>query len=276
MRESALIRMMKYTAAGFLLLFCLFPFVWMMVISIAKSPDFFSAASSFVGTMDNFSEILSGESFRLTEFLRNSLIVSAVSAAATTLFATLSAYTVTRLTFPGRRTIPLLLLGSSMFPQVSLVGYLFEMMTWLGWINTYSALIFPYITLSMPLALWIMMSYFSQIPKEFDNAALVDGATRFQILRSILFPIALPGILSTFILVFIFSFNEFLFALLLTIDFNARTLPVGIALFEGLHGQIPWGHIMAAAVVAVAPIALIIALFQRYIIGGLMQGAMKG
>lgn len=276
MNESVSLRIMKFSAAGFLLLFCLFPFAWMAVISFSKTPDFLTAASSFVATADNFSEILAGDSFRLTEYLRNSLVVSAVSAAAATLFATLSAYTVTRLTFPGRRVIPVLLLGSSMFPQVSLVGYLFDMMTWLGWINTYSALIFPYITLSLPLALWIMMSYFSQITKEFDNAALVDGATRFQILRSILFPIALPGILSTFILVFIFSFNEFLFALLLTIDFNARTVPVGIALFEGLHGQIPWGHIMAAAVVSTIPIAAVIALFQRYIIRGLMQGAMKG
>ena len=276
MKESIILRTIKISAAAFLLLFCLFPFVWMVVISFSKTPDFLAAASSFVGTVDNFAEIVMGESFRLTEFLRNSLIVSAVSAAATTLFATLSAYTVMRLTFPGRRVLPILLLGISMFPQISLVGYLFDMMTRLGWINTYSALIFPYITLSLPLALWIMMSYFSQITKEFDNAALVDGATRFQILRLILFPIALPGILSTFILVFIFSFNEFLFALLLTIDFNARTIPVGIALFEGLHGQIPWGHIMAAAVVATIPIAAVIALFQRYIIRGLMQGAMKG
>jgi multiple sugar transport system permease protein len=163
-----------------------------------------------------------------------------------------------------------------MFPQISIVGYLFKMMTDFNWINTYYALIFPYITLGLPLALWIMLSHFSQLSKELDEAALVDGASRFQILRKIIFPIALPGAFSTFMLIFIYSFNEFLFALMFTIDYKARTIPVGIALFEGLYGQIPWGYIMAAAVVAIIPVILLIALFQKYIIQGLTEGAVKG
>jgi len=137
-------------------------------------------------------------------------------------------------------------------------------------------LIFPYITLGLPLALWIMLSYFSQLPAELDKAALVDGATRFQVLHKIILPIAAPGALSTVLLVFIYSFNEFLFALMLTIDYKARTIPVGIALFEGLHGQIPYGHIMASAVVATVPMILLAAAFQKRIIHGLTQGAIKG
>jgi multiple sugar transport system permease protein len=128
----------------------------------------------------------------------------------------------------------------------------------------------------MPLALWIMMSYFSRLPIDLEKAALVDGATRFQILRKIIFPMAAPGIFSTLMLIFIFSFNEFLFALMLTIDYKARTVPVGIALFEGLHGRIPWGQIMASAVIATAPVLLLVALFQKYIIQGLSEGAVKG
>ena len=172
--------------------------------------------------------------------------------------------------------IPLVLLAFSMFPQISIVGYLFKMMIGLGWINTYAGLIFPYITLGLPLALWIMLSYFSEISTELDRAALVDGATRIQILHKIILPLAAPGALSATLLVFIYSFNEFLFAMMLTTDYRARTIPVGIAFFEGLHGQIPWGHLMAVAVISVVPVILLAAVFQRKIIRGLLQGAIKG
>ena len=156
--------------------------------------------------------------------------LSAVAALAATLCASLAAYAITRLTFPGRLLIPLVLLAFSMFPQISIVGYLFKMMIGLGWINTYAGLIFPYITLGLPLALWIMLSTFSEISTELDRAALVDGATHIQILHKIILPLAAPGALSATLLVFIYSFNEFLFAMMLTTDYRARTIPVGIAL----------------------------------------------
>jgi len=276
MKEQRLIFLMKLLGAAALIIFCLVPFVWMILISLNKNPDFLSSQTSFVFTVDNYIEVLTNDSVYLLDYLRNSLIVSLSSAILATFFAGLSAYVITRMSFPGRVLIPLALLGFSMFPQIAIVGYLFEMMTWLGWTNTYLALIFPYITIGLPLALWIMLSYFSQLSPELDKAALVDGATRFQILIKIIFPISLPGALSTFMLVFIYSFNEFLFALMLTIDHKARTIPVGIALFEGLHGQIPWGYIMAAAVIAIIPVLLLITIFQKYIIQGLTEGAVKG
>lgn len=276
MKSSSGMRYLRFGTAVVLFIVCLFPFVWMLVIAFSKNPDFLSPGVSFSFTLQNFHDVVFDSGFHLLDFIRNSIVVSFLSALFATVLATLSAYTITRMKFPGRTAIPLALLGFSMFPQVSIVGYLFRMMTWFGWINTAGALVFPYMTLGLPLALWIMLSYFSQISLEYDHAALVDGATRFRILRSILFPIALPGIYSTFILVFIYSFNEFLFALLLTIDYNARTVPVGIALFEGLHGQTPWGHVMAAAVIAIVPIVVMVGFFQRYIITGLMQGSVKG
>ncbi|MBN2365508.1 MAG: carbohydrate ABC transporter permease, partial [Calditrichaeota bacterium] len=193
-----------------------------------------------------------------------------------TLFATLSAYAITRFSFPGKIIIPVTMLAFSMFPQISIVGYLFKLMTELGWINTWNALIFPYITLGLPIALWLMVSYLSRLSTELDRAALVDGASRLQILRKVIFPLAIPGAFSTMLLVFIYSFNEFLFAIMLTIDYRARTVPVAIALFEGLHGQIPWGQIMASAVVATVPVLILVALFQRHIIQGLTEGALKG
>lgn len=259
----------------FLLLFCLFPFAWMVVISCSGAPDFLSPSSSYGFTLQHYKDIVSHPSLHFADYLRNSLLISAVAAIFATCFAGLSAYAITRMSFPGKILIPTAMLALSMFPQISVIGYLFRLMTWLGWINTYNGLIMPYISLGLPLALWIMISYFSQLPQDLDKAALVDGATRFQILRKVIFPIAAPGAFSTVLLLFIFCFNEFLFALMLTVDYNARTVPVGIALFQGLHGQIPWGIIMAAAVVSSLPIVSLAAVFQRHIVQGLTQGALK-
>ena len=276
MREERVKTILTSVGVGFLLLFCLLPFVWVVVVSLVKEPDFLLPQTAFEVTFDNYSDVLTAGSLHLLDYLRNSLVVSAVAALAATLFASLAAYAITRLTFPGRLLIPLVLLAFSMFPQISIVGYLFKMMVGLGWINTYAGLIFPYITLGLPLALWIMLSYFSEISTELDRAALVDGATRIQILHKIILPLAAPGALSAALLVFIYSFNEFLFAMMLTTDYRARTIPVGIALFEGLHGQVPWGHLMAVAVISVMPVILLAAVFQRKIIRGLLKGAIKG
>jgi trehalose/maltose transport system permease protein len=275
-KEEKIQSTLKYSGAVFLLVFSILPYLWMVLVSLGKNPDFLSTGTGISLTLSNYSDILTAESFHILDYLRNSLIISAVSALSSAVFASFSAYAITRLRFPGRILIPVVLLGVSMFPQISIVGYLFRLMTSLGWINTYYALVFPYTALGMPLALWIMLSYFSQIPIELDKAGLIDGASRFQILRRIIFPVALPGIFSALLLAFIFSFNEFMFSLMLTIDYNARTIPVGIALFQGLHGEIPWGYIMASSVVATVPIILLALAFQKYIIEGLSRGAVKG
>ena len=276
MSEARLKSFLKLLAALTLLFFCLLPFVWMLIVSFSRQPDFLLPGPVFEPTLQNFADVLTDESLHLSAYLRNSLVVSTVSAVTATLVAGLSAYAVTRLRFRGRILIPLGVLAFSMFPQISIVGYLFKLMAGLDWINTFAALVFPYTALGLPLALWIMLSYFAQIPTDLDKAALIDGASRLQILFRIIFPLAAPGALSTVLLVFIYSFNEFLFALMLTTDYNARTIPVGIALFEGLHGQLPWGHMMAIAVISIAPVILLTAVFQRRIIQGLVQGAVKG
>ncbi|MFA3783455.1 carbohydrate ABC transporter permease [Melioribacteraceae bacterium 4301-Me] len=275
MKESAWIKLLKFSGAIFLLIFCLSPFIWMLIISFSTRPDFLSARIQFIPTINNYAQIIFNKSFHLFDYLKNSVVVSLLSAFLAMFFASLSAYAITRLNFPGRIFIPLLLLSVSMFPQISIVGYLFKLLTFLGWINTYYSLIFPYLTLGLPLAFWIMLSYFSQLPIELDNAALIDGATRFQILRKIILPVSLPGLLSTFILIFIYSFNEFLLALMFTIDYKARTIPVGIAMFEGFYGQVPWGYIMAASVISIIPMIILIAFFQKYIVRGLTEGTVK-
>lgn len=269
-------QILRYTLAALIAGFSLFPFVWMVLVSLSESPDFLSEGRALSPTLENYADVITGESLRFGDFLRNSIIIASLVAVATTLIAGLAAYAITRLKFPGRLIIPVTVLALSMLPQISLVGYLFNLMTDLGWINTYQGLAFPYVALGLPLALWIMLSHFMQIPPDLDKAALVDGATRFQALHKVIAPVAMPAVGSTLILLFIFSFNEFLFALMLTVDDKARTIPVGIALFEGLHGQTPWGTIMAAAVIACAPLVLLAALSQRRIIQGLTRGSVKG
>lgn len=260
----------------FMIIFCITPFVFMLLISFSKNPDFLSEQTTFMFTLENIKNILTIKNLHFIDYLKNSLIISFISSVITILIASTGAYAITRLKISGRILILLTILAVSMFPQISIVGYIFKFMSTIGWINTYQALIFPYISWSLPLALWILVSYFSQIPKELDKAGLIDGCSKWQILYKIILPVSLPGIFSTIILVFIFSFNEFLFALMLTTNFHSQTIPVGITLFQGIHGEIPWGNIMAASMFSTLPIVVLIFIFQKYIIQGLTKGAVKG
>ena len=275
MNEDAFKKPIILAAAAVTILFCLAPFGYMVLTGFSRYPDFFSPDTPWIVTFSNYRTVMASESLHFTAFLRNSIIISAASAVISVFFASLAAYAITRLSLPGKLFFMFLILSLSMFPPVSLVGYLFKLMTALGWINTYPALILPYVAWTLPLSLWILVSYFSQIPRDLDRAGLVDGCSRMQILIKIIFPLAAPGIFATLLLAFIFAFNEFLFALLLTTDHAARTIPVGIALFEGLHGQIPWGEIMAAATLATMPVVVLALIFQRRIIQGLTRGAVK-
>jgi multiple sugar transport system permease protein len=260
----------------FLVVFSLTPFIFMIVTSLSADPHFLGARSHFEFTWQHYHSVLTSESLHFLNYLFNSLIVSAISSIFAILIASLAAYAITHLEWPGKTFVLLFVLAISMFPQISVIGYLFKIMVSLGWINTHQALILPYIAWTLPLSLWVLVSYFAQIPRDLDRAAMVDGCSRWQALRRVIYPVARPGLFSAALLAFIFAFNEFLFALMLTADHKARTIPVGIALFEGLHGQIPWGEIMAASAIATVPLAILTLIFQRYIIQGLTMGAIKG
>jgi multiple sugar transport system permease protein len=276
MNEARMKRVLLVVGVCFMLTFCLAPFVWMIVVSFGKNPDFLSGGVEFAATLANYVDILTVKSLHFLEYLRNSLVVSAGVAVACALVAALGAYAVSRIEFRGRMVLSLAVLAFSMFPQISLIGYLYKFMRSAGLINTYLALVFPYIAWTIPLGFWIMLSYMLRIPKAFDDAARADGAGRFMIFRKIILPVAAPGMFSAILLVFIAAFNEFLFALMLTTDQSARTIPVGIALFEGLHGEIPWGYIMAASTIASIPLVLLAVTFQRYVIQDVTRGAIKG
>lgn len=276
MKNHGLRVLLTLTATLFMLSFCLLPFGYMVLTSFAQRPDYLRPQVKLILSLGHYQDILTVQSLHFLDYLRNSLVISGVSAACAVAIAALAAYVLTRLRIPGKGVILFGILAASLFPQVSLVSYLFKVMNSFGWINTYPALIFPYIAWVLPLSLWILVSYFAQIPLDLDRAARVDGCSRLQTLLRVIFPVASPGIFSTFLLAFIFAFNEFLFALMLTTDYQARTIPVGIALFQGLHGEIPWGRIMAASVFTTLPMVALTLFFQRRIVQGLTGGAVKG
>ncbi len=276
MREQKKKRILVWIGVVVIAFICLSPFVWMLVVSFAERPDFLASEKiPYVFTLQNYKQIIGTRDLHVMDYFKNSLVVAFVVTVAAVVIASFAGYAVSRMRFKGKMAIILGVLAVSMFPQISIVGYLFKLMTAIRWINTYRALIFPYIAWVMPISLWILVSYFMQLPTDLDEAAMVDGANRIQALIKVILPLSAPGIFSTSLLVFISAFNEFMFALMLTTDYHARTIPVGIALFEGLHGQIPWGQMMASSAIASIPLVILTLIFQRYIVQGLTAGALK-
>ncbi len=205
----------------------------------------------------------------------NSLIVAGGTTFLALLLGSLAAYALARLRFPGKLAVMGLILMTSMFPSIAIVSPLFILLRKLHWLNTFQGLIVPYTSFALPLTIWILTSFFHEIPYELEEAALVDGATPFQALRLVILPLAAPGLVTAGLLVFIAAWNEFLFALNFTLDNTTRTVPVAIALFSRQF-EVPWGELNAASVVVTLPLVLLVLIFQRRIITGLTAGAIKG
>jgi multiple sugar transport system permease protein len=186
-----------------------------------------------------------------------------------------AAYAIARLRLRYRDLILSAIIASSTFPLVTLLVPSFETMRALGLLNTYPALILPYVVLSMPVCTLVLVGFFQSIPRDLENAAMIDGATRFGALWHVVIPLAAPGVFTAGILAFVNAWDEFLLALSLNSAARMRTLPVGIALYQG-EFTFPWHIIAAALIVAIVPVAVLIALFQERVVGGLTAGGMKG
>ena len=211
----------------------------------------------------------------LLRYLANSLIVAGATTAITITLSVLAGYALARLRLPRRGLIMGALLLVSMFPQISIAGPVWRTLQALGWLNSYQGLIVPYVTLTLPLGIWILASFFAELPEELEDAARIDGCGHAGVLWRIMIPLAAPGVSTAAILVFIYAWNEFFFALLIMTQQRYQTLPVGIALFQGQY-TMPWGEIAAASTVATVPLVLLVLLFQRRIVSGLSAGAVKG
>ena len=191
--------------------------------------------------------------------------------------ASFTAYAIARLDFPGKTVILAGALAIAMFPPISVVGPLFDMWRALGLYDTYPGLIIPYLTFALPLAIYTLVAFFREIPWELEQAAQVDGATPWQAFRKVILPLAAPGVFTAAILVFIFAWNDFVFAITLTSSDSARTVPAALAFFTGeSQFTAPTGNIAAAAVLVTIPIIVFVLIFQRRIVAGLTAGAVKG
>ncbi|HET6795965.1 MAG TPA: carbohydrate ABC transporter permease [Gemmatimonadales bacterium] len=252
-----------------------FPFYWALVGSLTPEARLFENPSLFPThpILDHYRALFTERAFWLP--IRNSLIVAGATTALCVTLGAFCAYALARLQFPGKTALLGFILAVGMFPQISVVSPLYLLLRSLHLINTYPGLVLPYLTFAMPLTVWLMVGFFRQLPAELEEAAMVDGASRLRAFREVIVPLALPGIATTAILTFVYSWNEFLFALSFTLGPERQTVPVAIALFRGQY-QVPWGQILAAAVIATAPVTLLVLAFQRRIVQGLTAGAVKG
>lgn len=256
--------------------FALFPVLWIVSLSF-KTPASI-ADGNFVPrewTLENYQNIFDTALF--TRSLINSIGIALISTAIAVVLGMMAAYAVARLNFPGKRALIGVSLLIAMFPQISLVTPLFELWRDLRLFDTWPGLILPYITFALPLAIYTQSAFFRQIPWDLEKAAKMDGATQAQAFRRVIAPLAAPGVVTTAILVFIFCWNDFLFAVSLTSTEASRTAPVALSFFTGdSQFEDPTGSISAAAVVITIPIVIFVLLFQRRIVSGLTSGAVKG
>jgi len=259
-----------------IVLFCLFPFYWMLNISLKSGPDLSSADLLPPNpTLKNYESIFKDSNF--TNGLRNSAIVALTTTFLSVVFGSFAAYTLARLKVPKKFWILALILSVSTFPGISIAAPLFKLWTDIGLYNTLIGLIIPNLAFALPLTIYILTSFFREIPKDLEEAALVDGATRFQAFYKVVVPLAAPGMATAAILTFIAAWNEFLFAITLTSSQAARTVPASIAFFTGsTQFEQPLGTISAASVVISIPLIIMVLLFQKRIVAGLTAGAVKG
>jgi multiple sugar transport system permease protein len=254
----------------------LVPVVWIISLSF-KDPTTIGDGNFFPSKWSwaNYSGIFKQSIF--TDALRNSIGIALISTVIAVIIACFAAYAIARLDFPGRRLILVASLGIAMFPPISLVGPLYNLWRQIGLYDTWPGLIIPYMTFALPLSIFILSAFFREIPWELEQAAQVDGATPFQAFFKVIAPLAAPGIFTTAILVFIFAWNDFVFAVSLTSTSAAQTVPAAISAFPGASQFTePIGSIAAAAVIVTIPMVIIVLLFQRRIVSGLTAGAVKG
>lgn len=251
------------------------PFWWALVASFTPEARLFEKPSLWPDdiVLDHYRALWNERSFWLP--IRNSLVVAGTTTLLCVAVGSLAAYALARLRFRGKTLVLGFLLAVTMFPQISIVSPLYLLLRALGLIDTYPGLILPYLTFAMPLTVWILTGFFRQLPADLEEAAYMDGATRWQTFTRVMLPLAAPGLATAGILTFIYCWNEFLFALSFTLGPERQTVPVAIALFRGQY-QVPWGQILAAAVIATAPVAVLVLAFQRRIVQGLTAGAVKG
>lgn len=256
-------------------LYCLVPFLWFVLTSFKTSAELTAIPPTVLPSFHWSFYQSALQNYGLLHYIANSTIVAGSTTLLTVTVGALAAYAIARLDSTWTNYYLIFLLAISMFPQIAIAGPIWTILERLHWLNTFQGLVAAYIALSLPLAIWILTTFFREVPREIEEAALIDGCTRLQALCRVVLPLALPAILTAALLVFIFAWNEFFFALIIMTDPAVQTLPVGIALFPGEY-TMPWGEIAAASNMATLPLILLSLIFQRGIMRGLSAGGVKG
>lgn len=265
-----------FVFCAFICIWCLFPFYWTLISSLREMGDIFSTSLiPSVMTFKNYIEICNDSTFGYS-FI-NSAIVATCTSVISLVVSLLAAYPLARGKFKGRKVTLLAMLSCSTLPHVAVLSGMFELINIFNLYNTRTALIVSYMMICIPFTVWVLTSFLKTIPTELEEAAIMDGAGKLSILFKVFMPIMMPSMVTTGLLAFISAWNEFLFALTFTLTNRARTVPVSIALFSGAtQHELPWGLIMAASVFVTLPLIILVIIFQKKIISGLMAGAVKG
>lgn len=269
-------RIAFYILLAFIVFYTVFPFYWAIVSSLKAGSELFKV--EFWPSEPNWDNYLAV--FREQPFGRN--ILNSVFVAVSTVILSLAlavaaAYALGRIQFKGRTVLLFTILGVSMFPQIAVLSGMFELVRALGLYNNLLSLTLSYMIFTLPFTVWVLTTFMRELPKELEEAAVVDGAKPFTIVTKVFMPLMGPALATTGLLAFIAAWNEFLFALTFTLSGEMRTVPVAIALISGASSyELPWGNIMAASVIVTVPLIILVLIFQRRIVAGLTAGAVKG
>jgi multiple sugar transport system permease protein len=269
-------RSLRLIAAGLVVINGFFPALWILFTALKREVELVQKPITWwphEATLQNFVQAFTDQPLLL--YMKNSFAVAVLATVVSLVVAAFAAYAIARLNLRRRQLILTCIVGSSMFPLVTLLVPIFETMRALGLLNTYTALVLPYVVLNLPVCTLVLVGFFQSIPRDLENAAMIDGCTRLGALWRVVVPLAAPGVFTAGILAFVNAWDEFLLALSLNSSATMRTLPVGITLYQG-EFSFPWPIISAALIVAIVPVAVLIAVFQERVVSGLTQGGLKG
>jgi trehalose/maltose transport system permease protein len=267
-----------YALVAVIALFCLFPFYFAIVTSLKSGTELFSTALwPQSASFKNYISLFTIAEQPFGRHILNSLGVSAMVVVVSLFLGVTAAYALGRITFKGKGLLLLTVLAVSMFPQVAVLSGMFELMQAIGFYNHWWGLTLPYMVFTLPFTVWVLTTFVRELPKELEEAAIMDGCTPWGIITKVFLPVMWPALVTTGLLAFIAAWNEFMFALTFVLDNSDRTVPVSISLISGADKyEIPWGKIMAASVLVTLPLIALVLVFQRKIVGGLTSGAVKG
>ena len=276
MRSKSLLTVLHRLAILAYIVFALFPLFWLLKVSVTPNDLLYSEGVRMWpsrATFEHYAFVIQHSAF--PTFFKNSLIVAGSTAVMVTILASLAGYALSRFRFRAKYWIVALMLITQMFPLVMLVAPIFKMLSPLGLTNSLTGLVIVYTAFNVPFATFLMQSFFDGIPKDLEEAAMIDGATQFVAFRQIILPLTLPGIAATLGFVFTAAWSELLFALMLISGNDAATFPVGLLTFVSKF-SVDFGQMMAAGILALIPACLFFLLIQRYLVQGLTAGAVKG